>query len=270
MTGRFATLPMYDPPELQSANDALWTAIADRLVASGHSDVPERLTRSDDLPALWRRDGLLLGQTCGYPLMTELAGRVQLVATPAYRAEGCDGPFHRSAIVVALNSSAERLADLQGARCILNDETSNSGMNLLRALVAPLAEKGRFFGSVEQSGSHRQSLTLIGDGDADVAAIDCVTLALLNRVDPALTAATRILAWSSPSPALPFVTGLDTEPATIELLRAVLEDIAIAPALTSLRDALLIDGFEQLPLQAYRSILALEQSAADQGYATLA
>src|ERR1700748_3762494 len=101
MADRFAALPMYDPPELHHANDALWAAIAHRLAARGLAAVPERLTRTDDLPALWRGEGALLGQTCGYPLMTDLAGQVTVVATPVYRAEGCEGPLHRSAIVVS-------------------------------------------------------------------------------------------------------------------------------------------------------------------------
>jgi len=267
---RFAALPMYDPPELREATDALWAAIADRLSAGGLSLVPEKLTRDGDLAALWRRGGLLLGQTCGYPLMTQWAGRFTVVATPLYRAEGCEGPFHRSAIVVARGSTAGHLGDLRGARCAVNDWTSNTGMNLLRARVSPLAERGRFFGSVVASGSHRQSLTLIAEGAADVAAIDCVTLALLRRVAPELVAAVRILDWSAPSPALPLITALDTGPAVLELLRTALREIAAAPALAGVRETLLIDGFEQLPPDSYGAVLEFERVAAGRGYPAVA
>ena len=263
MAGRFVTLPMYDPPELHQANDALWRAVAERLVAGGLSDVPEQLTRSDTLQALWRRDGLLLGQTCGYPLMTELAGRFTVVATPIYAAEGCEDAFHRSAVVVAASSPFESLKDLRGKRCAINDWGSNTGMNLLRALVAPLAEQGRFFGGVSVSGSHRQSLTFVAEGAADIAAIDCVTLTLLARIDPSLTARIRILAWSALSPALPFITAGDTDPATLGLLRAALDDVAADPAL-------LLSGIRHLPPEIYDQVLQYERSAADQGYPRLA
>lgn len=265
MPSRFAALPMYDPPELSDANDALWEAIAERLTTGGLRDVPTRLTRGGDLAALWRRDGLLLGQTCGYPLMTQLSGQVQLVATPVYDAEGCDGPFHRSAVVVARTSPIRRLEDLRGARCVLNDRTSNTGMNLLRALVAPVSEQGRFFGRVTVSGSHRESLALIAEGAADVAAIDCVTLALQP-----LTESVRVLAWTAPSPGLPFITGPGTDPATLELLRTALDEVLAAPALSPVRDALLIRGVRRLPLAAYDEILRLELIAAEQGYAEVA
>ncbi len=45
MAMRIAALPMYDLPELEAANDALWAAIAERLVAQGLEDTPDRLTR---------------------------------------------------------------------------------------------------------------------------------------------------------------------------------------------------------------------------------
>ncbi len=40
-----ASLPMYDFKELRPAHDALWSAIADRLMAAGITNVPTRLTR---------------------------------------------------------------------------------------------------------------------------------------------------------------------------------------------------------------------------------
>ena len=270
MADRFATLPMYDLPELQDANDALWAAIAARLTAVGLASVPERLTRSDDLVSLWRKDGLLLGQTCGYPLMTEGAGRFAVVATPLYRGEGCEGSRHRSAIVVARSSSAGHLGDLRGARCAVNEWTSNTGMNLLRAKVAPLAEQGRFFGDILVSGSHRQSLVMLAEGGADVAAIDCVTLALLRRVAPDLAASVKILDWTALSPSLPLITSSATEPATITLLRAALDDVAADPALASLRKTLLTDGFAQLPANIYREVVELERYSAGLGYPKVA
>lgn len=120
-----ASLAMYDWPELQAANDRLWSAIAGRLARQGLA-VPERLTRGVDLDTVWTSPALLLGQTCGYPLTTALGERVSLVATPRYRARGSEGPFRRSAIVVRAGYSVRRLDQLRGGRCALNDRASNS------------------------------------------------------------------------------------------------------------------------------------------------
>jgi len=263
---RIAALPMYDFPELVPAHDALWAAIADRLRAAGIDRVPETLTRTEDLPSLWRDPRLLLGQTCGYPLMTELAGRVRVVATPIYRAPGCAGAFHRSALVVSAGNDAYDLTALRGRRCAINGWDSNTGMNLLRAMIAPLAEGRPFFESIRVSGSHRRSLELIAAGDADLAAIDGVTLAHLTRIDPALVAATRLLGWSPSSPCLPMVTTAGTDTRLIEALRRALSDIAADPALSPIRDALMLDGFERLAVDAYTPVLGFERHAVSLGY----
>lgn len=47
--------------------------------------------------------------------------------------------FGQSAIVVRADHPAETLAELRGSRWVVNEAASNSGMNLLRAAVAPPA-----------------------------------------------------------------------------------------------------------------------------------
>jgi len=267
---RVAALPMYDLPELRAANDALWCPLADRLAASGIGDVPAALTRDRPLNQLWRDRRLLLAQSCGYPLVTSLRGLVQVVATPRYRAPGCDGAFYRSAIVVAAGNPVNTLADLRNGCCAVNELSSNSGMNLLRAAVAPLATSGRFFRCLLWSGSHRSSLALVADGDADVAAIDCVTFELLRRTNPALVARVRILDWTDTSPGLPLLTAAATDERTLAGLRAALDEIARDPAVAPARDALLIDGFEILDPLTYDRVLNLKQRAGALGYPKLA
>lgn len=268
--GRHACLPMYDFPERRQAHDALWQAIAERLRRAGVPEVPDSLTRSEDLPALWRDPLLLLGQSCGYPLMTDLAGHVRLVATPRYRAPGCQGAFHSSAIIVRAEDEVADLPGLRGRRCAINGWDSNTGMNLLRAAIAPFATHGVFFRSVTVSFSHRNSLGLVASGAADVAAIDCVTLEQLRLLEPALVAKTRVLAWSAPTPALPLICSAATDAPTLDALRAALADVAAAPALSTIRAALLIDGFVELPIEAYASVLSLQADAAARGYPLLA
>jgi hypothetical protein len=137
---RAASLGMYELPWLIEATDALWAELRPALRAANVAGVPDALDRSRPLAALWRDPALLLGQACGYPLVTELAGAVQVVATPVYAFPGCAGPMHRSFVLVRADDPAPSLAALRGRRCALNGRDSNTGMNLLRALVAPLAQ----------------------------------------------------------------------------------------------------------------------------------
>jgi len=261
---------MYDLPELEAANDALWAAIAERLVAQTVQGVPDRLTRGGPIEAVWIDPMLLLGQTCGYPLVTSLGGRVRVVATPRYTGQGCDGAIYRSAIVVRASDPAKDLADLRGRRVAVNDLASNSGMNLLRAAIAPHAKGAPFFAAIAVTGAHVASVEAVVAGEADVAAIDAVTWAHLQRLRPCATQGLRVLSWTTATPGLPLITSATNDAALLAALRQALTEVAADPALVAVRAELLLDGFETLPEGAYDDILALERDAIAQNYPTLA
>lgn len=259
---RLASLGMYDPPWLQAANDRIWALIADRLSAAGIADVPLSLDRTTDLDDLWRAPELLLAQTCGYPLMIELREMVQLVATPRYRVPGAEGASHRAAIVVRADDPATDLVDLRGRRAGVNGLNSNTGMNLFRAAIAPLARDGRFFDGVTVTGSHAASLDALLAHRIDVASIDGVTLHLIARHAPERASLWRILDWTAAAPGLPLITAAATPPETIDVIRDALAGLA--------DDALALDGFAQIDLDDYRAIVALDEAARAAGYPALA
>jgi ABC-type phosphate/phosphonate transport system substrate-binding protein len=261
---------MYDLPELRGATDALWTALARRLEARGVSGVPSELCRDRALPSMWLAPDLLLSQTCGYPLVRALAGRVQVVATPRYRVPHCEGSWYRSLVVVPRASRAAALADLRGSVAAVNEPDSHSGMNSLRALVAPLAGGAPFFGRVLWTGAHRASLELVARGEADVAAIDCVSLALFERALPDLVAEVRAIDITAACPGLPIITRADAARDEIEAMRAALADVMADAELAAARDALLLDGFDLVGPEVYARVEELEAEAATLGYPQLA
>ncbi len=262
---------MYDLPEVDWATSALTDYLLQHLSQAGIDRLPQAREQPNDLQALWRDPSLLLAQTCGYPLVTTLRRQMRLVATPCYAAPGCDGALMRSAIMVrADDGRAHDLAALRGwAICALNGRDSNSGMNLLRAAVAPLAYGRPYFRDIVATGSHAASLRAVQCGAADVAAIDCVTLELLRRVRPAATAGLRVLDWTPSSPGLPLVTAFGGDDAELDTLRAALDGLLFAPTLAAARDALLIERFALLDDEEYESVAALEREAIALGYPVL-
>ncbi len=264
-----AALPMYDLAELATAHDEFWASLATRLGARGLR-APRALTRGVGHFEVWRHPRLLLAQACEYPLAKYYRGLVRFVATPCYRAPGCSGASYRSAIVVRADDPAQTLADLRGRRCTVNEIDSNSGMNLLRAAVAPLARNGRFFGAVHPSGSHRQSAALVAGGDADVAALDCVSWAHFQRWYPAAMAPLRVLAWTPASPCLPLITSAATSDAALAVLRECLAAVLADDALAPVRAALLLADFDYSPAEDGARVLELERRAVEQGYPILA
>lgn len=264
-----ASLPMYDLPEAAAATAAWWHGLARAFRAEGIADVPERLTANPPLPEHWLRSDLLFSQTCGYPLTHALAGLVRLVATPCHAAPGCDGPRYRSLLIVAAESRAETLDELRGMRCAFNDTDSQSGCNVLKAVIAPLARDGRFFRETIRTGGHRASIAAVQSGTADICAVDCVTHALLARHAPAAVGGTRVLCDTPAAPSLPYVTAGNADDDLVARLRAGLISALADPSLAAARDDLLIAGAEVLALEAYGAMLDMEAAAAA-AYATLA
>jgi ABC-type phosphate/phosphonate transport system substrate-binding protein len=261
-----AGLPMYDFPELRPAHDAFWFAVAERLVAFGVRDVPLYLTRTLEHRDIWRHPGLLLGQACEYPLAKSFREHLTIVATPRYAAPGCVGILYQSAVVVRADDPADSLAAMRGRRCVINELDSNSGMNLLRAALAPLAAGTRFFDSVVLSGSHRRSVAMIAANQADVAAVDCVTFAHLRAIDPDLAHQVRILCWTPPSPCLPFVTGRLTSKETRLHLRSALAAVFADADLAPVRRRLLLDGIDLAPDVTLSRVFKLEREATELCY----
>ena len=149
------------------------------------------------------------------------------------------------------------------------DLESHSGANALRALVAPLSRNGRFFASVQISGTHLDSIAALTNGQADVAAIDCVTYSLLDRYRPSVLARTRQLCFTPLAPGVPYVTRAGTEEKlAMDLQRALVEAFEDAEVQAAC-ESIFIDGIVVLPPSTYTRIAELERFAVAQGYPEL-
>ena len=179
----FASMPWYDLPEIRDATDAFWTSLSAKLVECGFEESPKQLDRDVPYGVDWNSK-CLFTQTCGYPIFTTSRTQFHVLGIPCYTAAACDGPLHRSFIVVRADSRFNQLEGLRGGTFAINEPDSNSGMNLPRRLFAPYHRAGRFFEHRVVSGSHAASLELVVGGIADAAAVDCVTYALLQRYRP--------------------------------------------------------------------------------------
>ena len=269
VAARVLDLPMYDLAEVQAANDVLAAGFLRHAAAAGLTGLPAGLARFSNYAEAWTSPDLLLAQTCGFPLTHELVGKVRLVATPDYEAPGCAKGRYCSFFVVRQDDPARSLADLRGRRAIGNAEHSQSGFNVLRHAVAPLAREGRFFSATHWSGGHPQSLAALQAGEGDVAAIDCVTFALMARYRPSAVAGLRVLGRSAVAPCLPYITRPSASDDDVVLLQTILQAVLDDPDLAAARAALLLKDFLFLPLGAYDPIVAMEQAALARNYRTL-
>ncbi|MET1412593.1 PhnD/SsuA/transferrin family substrate-binding protein [Roseibium sp. HPY-6] len=274
MTGRRVyrvRLPMYDWPELRPETRELENALQSALLEalgldpSSIAEWPADMGLHDQ----WENPDLLLSQTCGYPLTHLLSGKVRVLGTPHYMADGCSGPHYCSHLIVSRDSAHETLADLRGQRAVFNAGDSQSGMNAFRHEVAQLAEGAAFFSSVAQSGSHLQSMKSVADGQADIASIDAVCWALARRELPDMTGKLRSIGHTIKAPGLPFITSSAWSPAEADIISRTVQSVLSDPATSACRERLLIDGFSALSEAGYEPILKMERSAGEKSYPDL-
>ncbi|ORM68778.1 phosphate/phosphite/phosphonate ABC transporter substrate-binding protein [Pantoea rwandensis] len=257
------SLPMYDihHPTTLGLTAALTTLLKKRGVQA------EVEWHSDLLPH-WRDDNVLLSQTCGYPLVTSLPD-VQLVGAFQSSAQGCEGLRYRSWLVARKEDENLTLSDFRGRRAVCNSEDSHSGFNSLRYVIAPLAHDGAFFSETLLSGSHRQSLAALREQRADVAAIDCITWALLRTHHPEELAGLEIIGETPLCAALPLITSARTDAATLEHLRSALTELTTDKKYQLLLAQSLISGFAVPDRAFYDEVQAWEDQAAEYGVTAL-
>ena len=259
-----AALPMYN---VTPALATVWREWLDDVLRMVSPDC--RIVEPDEeLHGFWRRPNVLLSQTCGYPLVHGLNEQVQVIATPQFDAPGCAGADYSSVLVTRADAQFDSIAACRGARAAYNQDDSNSGMNVFRHAVAPLARDGAFFSAVLRTGSHLGSLRAVVDNRADVAAIDCVTFAFVCDELPELAQKVRQIGLTAASPGLPLIASNNVPSATIETLREVLNEAHRAQPERAKR--LRLKGFSTLPLTDYARIEQLENEARAAGYARLA
>ncbi len=264
-----AVLPMYDFPWIAGANDALWASISARLAEAGVQS-PNALTRGPDPAAQWRDPTLIFGQACGYPYVTGLKDAVALIAAPEYAFPGCEGASHRSFIIRRASDLRRALGEFRGSTAALNAWDSNTGMNLFRAAIAPIARGAPFFRAVVVTGSHEASVTAVAGGKADLASIDCVSFALIERGRPELVECVAIVAESPLSPGLPFIASTRLGAPTIAVVREALLTALADPALAEARATLGLKGARPTSPAEYERVLAFEREAEAGGYPRLA
>lgn len=259
----FASLPMYDLPELAAATSAWWTGVAGHMQREGIADVPDVCATPDDLERHWCSPNLLFSQTCGYPLTHRLNGKVRLLGLPVYACKGCDRDgSYSSMIIVPASSNLYSLADCRSSRAVYNTDDSMSGLLALRAAAAHQdARTDPFFRSLSRSGGHRRSLHSVAGGEADVASIDAVTFALLSRIEPELVSRVRVLGQSPRVPGLPYITSLAATAETVQRLRTALRQAMADPGLSDVRAELLLSGITFPDPAHYNVILDLEAAA---------
>jgi ABC-type phosphate/phosphonate transport system substrate-binding protein len=121
-----------------------------------------------------------------------------------------------------------------------------------------------------EGAKHRSFIVALAEGRADVAAIDCVSFALLARGRPDLTDSVAIVGRSELTPGLPYVASAELPLATIEAVRSALSATFDDPNLAAARATLGLTGALTLQHTDYAPVEEFESEAIRLGYPILA
>lgn len=241
------SLPMYDGLTPKHDTDLFWGLFYK------HSDLetPPTLNRTISSQEAWTSGtNLMLSQSCGYPVVKKYKEYVRLVGTPIYFAEGCEGTNYSSAVVASSNNySLYEILSRGSVTIAINSFDSFSGWLLLLSAIADCASDTNDFDlrqviiKIVVTGAHVKSMAAVREGIADIAAIDCVSLALARRHYSHLTESIHVVGWSQHAPALPFITHRDASDDYVNSLRTSLKNAIndnSDESYTAARDAMLL------------------------------
>jgi ABC-type phosphate/phosphonate transport system substrate-binding protein len=263
-----ASLPMYDHPSARNATDQLWRAIAHHARDyGGVLALSDTLERSNTREDHWRSPVLGMSQTCGYPLRQTFYPYLSVLGAPRYAVDGCTGHDYASAFVVRAEDSDKSFADFRGRRLACNGRDSQSGYNVVKAKIGELGErsdaKAPFFAKLEISGNHGKSVAMVKAGTVDLAAIDVVSLALIQRHARENFEGLELIGYSASGPCLPYVTSNQRSATEVMALRHAIAAAMEDPALSEARAALRLSGFDILDADEYARIDAVTDQGRD-------
>jgi ABC-type phosphate/phosphonate transport system substrate-binding protein len=244
-----ASLAMYPYPQLRSAYDRLWVSVRSKL-----SFAAPALEWVLDPLAACRREDLLLGQTCGWPLITELASTVRVVGTFDYDVEGASGGTYCSVLV---SDRDESLADILRRPDLVvaaNSPDSLSGwISLLSVAATHDVRLDVQPDTIEWTGSHAASIDAVRRHRAHLASIDAVSWAHLDGNG------LSIVGRGPRVPCLPLVTSGSSTDSVVGELRTALTATVREPAMTEACATLKIRDFLDRDLVDYEGLPALAE-----------
>ena len=237
--GGVVAMAMYPFDSVRVALDRLWPLVR-RHLGFG----PDALSWDLDLHDSWRLPDLLLGQTCGWPLVSRLGGNVEVVGVfDASVPEARDGTY-RSVLVSSSRAPLEVQLANADLRFAVNNDDSLSGYVSLRTVCATY---GRSVDAPIFTGAHLASVRSIAWAQADLASIDAVSWALICESEPELVAGLHVVGHGPRVPCLPLIcaggaVGPDGRP-VVDQLRNAIAAACREPASRDLLAAMHARGF---------------------------
>jgi ABC-type phosphate/phosphonate transport system substrate-binding protein len=222
------------------------------------------------LSDLWSRPDLGCAFMCGFPYKLAKDPPRPVAAPIPLGAPVPGKPVYATRLVVSAKSSFLSLEDTFGGRLGYTVEDSHSGYNALRHHLLPYRQQrgARLYReSVGPLTTPRRVIEAVVAGDIDVGPLDSYALDLMQRDDPGLTNAIRVVATTDAAP-IPFlVASRECPDDVVAALQAALLRCGDVAACADLRERLCLQGFAPVVTDDYDLMLRWDAEARAIGYA---
>lgn len=241
---------MYPFESVAWAWDELWQGVQARVPW-----LPSELTRSGDVHARWYDPECLVTHICGAPFAALHHGDMHLIGAFDLDLPEAEAPGRYRSVL--LSPHDRPLAELvhRDAHAVANSADSLSGW--LSLLAPTVGRAGQWPGRVTFTSAHLDSVRAIARGEADIAAVDPWSLALIAGDQPELVAGIHRVGYGPLIPT-PAITARKSLPAdAVGHLRSAFVDALADPATARARAALRISGWADHTLDDYLATLEL-------------
>jgi ABC-type phosphate/phosphonate transport system substrate-binding protein len=239
-----ASLGMYPFGHLRDDYDRLWAAVCANL-----GEAPEVLSHDLELHQVWEHHELLVGQTCGWPLVTTLPDLLVIGAFDPAVPFATNGRY-RSVAIASKPLGIDHWRAEPGTRVAINSFDSLSGWVSLCDVWDGVPT------SVLEAGAHIDSMRAVAEGRADVASIDAVSFEFIADTMPMLAGRVHIVGHGPSVPSLPLVMA-PAHAHRLTEVRAAFADAVADPALAAVCARLRIGGFVSFDRSDYLPLLEM-------------
>lgn len=204
-----------------------------------------------EIVELLQADKLEFAWLCGYPFVMH-AAELRLVSVPVWQGR----PLYQSYLIVPAGDLATKgFAELRNRIFAYSDPNSNSGFLVVQeALRRAGTDPAAHFRKSFFTWSHRKVIEAVAAGLADGGAVDGYVFDSLARIDPALTARTRVVERSAHFGFPPIVAHRRVREADARALREVLRGMQDDAQGRRLLGQLNLDGFGAGELRLFEGI----------------
>lgn len=212
----------------------------------------------DEMDSLLEKGEVKIAFICSAPYVKnrEKFG-VELLVAPSVNG----GPIYHSYIIVHNDSHIKSFPELKDKVFAFTDPKSNTGKLYPTYLLKIMGHKPeKFFKRFLFSYSHNKSVEMVAKKIVDGAAVESIVYEHMLKTDSPYAKQTKIIKRSPPYGIPPVVVTRDIDPGLKKSIRAAFLNMKQTIKGRTILNAMMIDGFVEVPDKNYDTIRAMERA----------